>query len=1012
MSPQPLLLAAAFLLSSPLAGQVRINEVAPANVNLADEDGKSPDWIELANVGVAEVDLTGWSLSDRRDRPRAFVFGPTVIPPGGYQLIWASGEDRQHFAARETLVARGDAARYLVPVAPVDEAWTESDFDDGAWDTGATGIGYGHGEGAHATAIPEGTVSLFMRQRFRVADLADLRQLVFHLDFDDGFVAYLNGREIARRNLNGRRPAYDKRAPRAEEARLPQGEAPLSYVVEDATGLLRVGENVLAVQVHTTEGATALSAVPYLLAGYSPRRGDARATPPELRVPARYPHADFKISTSGETVYLSDADGTLVDSLVVRNVPAYGSIGRAPSGSTPVYYARPTPAAANGDDGFTERVDAEVALSRAGGRYGEAFAATLSTGDPGAVIRYTLDGREPDAASPRYVEPIPIDSTAVLRARVFGGEGVAPGPIATATYLIDDPHELDVATLVSDPTHLFDFEDGIYSLGSDADELPPYFGSVSWPGREVPMHLGFHPDREAPAAFALDGGARLFGGFSRLFAQRSLAFFARSGYGESSIDYPVFPDRDYSDFTSLVLRNSGNDWQHTFLRDATLTGLLEGSGLDFADHRPVATYINGEYWGLYNLREKLNEEFLAARHGVDPDEVVLLENRGEVIEGSADDYLALLSYVEATDLSSDAAFARVAEEVDLDNLAAYYAAQIYFDNRDWPGNNLKYWRAPGRKWRYILFDTDFGAGMYNPSAASANTLAFALAPDGPSYPNPPWSTLLLRKSLTNESFRHRFVNRVADQLNRRFLPDSAIALLEANAALIAAEIPRAQARWGGERAWAREVDVIREFFRERPAYLRGHLRAQFTLPESEVLAIEIADTTEGAVRVNSLRIDEPSWSGRYYPTVPVRVTASAKTGYAFSHWRHDASLTDSVLLVDLAGDSTLSPVFAPVIVSAVGEPHAASSGLLAVLSIGPNPVSDALQVAFELSAPTDVTLALTDVLGRPVLRRTLPGLSAGGRSVVLPLDRLPAGHYWLTLGDGAGGRETIQVVRR
>ena len=1010
MRPFSVVLALACGAAPPLAldAQVRLNEAVSANRNFFDDDGDAPDWIELTNLGAEVVDLRDWSLSDRLDQRRKWVFGPTWILPGAHDVVWAGGRDRQYFPARETLISRGDPARYLVPDGPVDPAWAEPDFDDGAWGTGPTGIGFGDGD--DATLVPDGTRSVFLRQAFDIDDVDGLRRVVLHVDADDGFVAYLNGVEVARRRMSGARPPYDAPASGETEAALPQGRAPRSYILFDYRSVVREGTNVLAVQVHNAEASDDLSLATYLLVGRDPYREGTRAPAPELRVPVRYPSADFKISSEGETVYLFTPDSVLVDSLEVSGVRGYGSVGISPADGRRVFYDEPTPGAPNGDLGYTEVVPGTVTFSRASGLYGGAVDLALAGGGAGTQIRYTLDATVPDASSPPYTGPLTLDTSTVVRARIFGAPGVRPSDVATAVYLIGVRHDLDVASLTTDPANLFDPDDGIYVLGRGYEGPPPFSGSNLYSGREVPVHFGLYPrDADAPAV-TVDAGARLFGGFSRANAQRSFALFMRGAYGASALRYPLFPNRDYVRFESFVLRNSGNDWQYSYMRDATLTGLMAGSGLDYQDYRPVATYLNGQYWGLYNLREKVNEDFIASRHDVDAGDVTILEKDANPVEGSPDDYKALIAYVEQTDLSSDEAFARVAAEVDVDNYATYQSAQVYLDNRDWPGNNIKFWRTPETKWRWILFDTDFGASLFDRRSYEFNSLARVIEPVLQPGINPEWATVLLRGMLANEGFRHRFINRMADHMNSRFRPANALALVDRNAERIASEIPRIEARWGQRNTWANQVDKMREFLRERPAIFKQHVLSGFDLPAFHALTIAIADTTEGAVQVNSIRVEGPTWTGDYFETVPVTVTAVAKTGHAFSHWRHDATLADSTLVVDLTAARTLEPVFRPLATS-VRETRGGSA-LISDLVVGPIPTSGSLTVSFALAPGAEASATLVDQLGRVMARRSLPEGITGPQRLDFNLSGLPSGGYWLEVEDGAGGSERVGVVRR
>ena len=295
---------------------------------------------------------------------------------------------------------------------------------------------------------------------------------------------------------------------------------------------------------------------------------------------------------------------------------------------------------------------------------------------------------------------------------------------------------------------------------------------------------------------SFDAGTKIFGGWSRALDQRSLSIFARGQYGLSEIEYPLFPDRPYEKYQAFILRNSGNDFLSSNIRDVTLTSLMDGSGLETQAYRPVVTYVNGLYWGLLNMREKMNEHYLASRFGIDPNEIDILGPFNELIQGSDVDYKSMLNFLESNSLASDENYQWISEQVDIDNFIIYHVAQIYFDNTDWPGNNNKQWRPKNGKWRWMLYDTDFGFGTWSTVAFQNNTLAFALEPNGPFWPNPPASTLLFRSLVENTTFRNKFVNQFADELNSRFLPERVGEHIENVAANVASEIPDHYTRWG------------------------------------------------------------------------------------------------------------------------------------------------------------------------------------------------------------------------
>ncbi|NJC27567.1 CotH kinase family protein [Neolewinella antarctica] len=705
------------------------------------------------------------------------------------------------------------------------------------------------------------------------------------------------------------------------------------------------------------------------------------------------PHTNFKLSAGGETLYLHDDRGRFVDSLVVAGAPANVSVGIPPSGGEPVLYGVTTPGARNPETGFTGVVEGEVSFSQVNG-VSEAFTLTLGGDDGGKEIRYTTDATLPVVNSPRYTGPIRVDTNVVVRARLFE-PGKLPSPPQTRTYLVDVVHDIDVVTLVTEPDNFFDGKDGIYVLGDGYVGDFPFQGSNIWLDKEVPINFTLIPD-DGSELFSQEVGAKIFGGYNRGRSQRSLSLFARNRYGDDDMDYAFFPNRSYREYKNLVLRNSGNDWMRTMLRDATLTELMDGSGLDVQAFRPVATYLNGHYWGLYNLREKVNEDFLSSRHGVDPDKVDLLEIWGRIVEGSNEKYWELLEFIDTNDLREDENYRQVSELFDVDNLIKFHLAQIYFNNRDWY-NNVKFWReqAPGGKWRWILYDTDQGGSLSGGGGGpQVDDLGSAMNVDGP---NPAWATILLRKLMVNQVFRERFINQLADEMNSRFLFDNVNRLITKNEQHIANEMIQAARRWQTEDRVRGSTERMRNFFRLRPDYVKQHVQNYFGLRAVHEAKIIIGDTTEGYVQLNSLTLEEREWTGDYYAGVPIKLTAIARQGYVFSHWELDADATTASITVDLDSDAAFRPVFRSAGTS-VGAARG-MSGLTTVrdLTYFPNPASSVARLAFTTLRGTRVRAQLCDVRGVAVRTFVDQDLPAGRNTFEVDVSQLPAGTYQLQI---------------
>ncbi|RPI41412.1 MAG: hypothetical protein EHM46_06445, partial [Bacteroidetes bacterium] len=515
----------------------------------------------------------------------------------------------------------------------------------------------------------------------------------------------------------------------------------------------------LAVQVHNLSyGSSDLTAIPFL----SVLMGSKPTTPPPgvLELSDSYFHTDFKLDAGGEPIFLRDPGGRLVDSVRFPRMDRNHSYGRDPGEQDKwVVFTMPTPGNANLGESYRGYLQDTIAFSRPGGWFPSPFQLTLTAPQSADTIFYTLDGSEPGRSSSIFVNPVEVQTGAVVRARVLRS-GYIPGKIFTRTFFPGDPHRLPVVAISTDPRNLWDPGYGIYVKGPGAETDFPYFNANFWQDWERPVHIEFY-DETGVQGFSLDAGIRIFGGWSRGHPQKSLSIFARNEYGPGTISCPLFPGRTYSGYESFVLRNSGNDWfgkdteSGTMFRDVLMTGLTREMDLEYQEGRPSVVYINGEYWGIHNIREKINEHYLSSVSGIPPDSLDILESNQQVIQGSAAEYASLVSFLSANDISLKGNYEYVKQKMDVRNFIRYQVAQVYFDNRDWPGNNIKYWRpaVPWGKWRWIVFDTDFGFGLWDLNNVYRNTIGFALETYGPDWPNPPWSTLLLRSLMENDEFR-------------------------------------------------------------------------------------------------------------------------------------------------------------------------------------------------------------------------------------------------------------------
>ena len=523
-----------------------------------------------------------------------------------------------------------------------------------------------------------------------------------------------------------------------------------------------------------------------------------------------------------------------------------------------------------------------VEFSHQAGYYKEGFELELNT--PGGRIHYTLDGSTPTRRSPKYAGPITIDKSVVIRAAAYSGR--RKSKLHARTFLINEPPTtFPTVSVAINPELLFDPNNGLYVQGPNAvDSLWQKDGANFWSRKELRAHVEFF-EADGQCEVNTGTGFRLFGGVSRLFPQKSMTLVARDKYGKKHFKHKIFGKDGFKKHKFLVLRNSGSDWGKTGFRDAYITSLVEDWDLEIQDYRPAQVYLNGQYWGIYNIREKVNRYFLEDHHDVDKDSLDLLEHKYDLKRGGRQHYLKMLKYLGKNSMADIGNYEYIQTQMEVDNFIDYQIAQIFIDNRD-AGGNIKYWRPQQEngKWRWVLYDTDWGFGLHFNSAYKFNSLDFHTKPDGPDWPNPPWSTFILRKLLANESFKLKFINRFCDRINTSLSSEFALERLDKFIDIYEPEFDRHLERWN-LKTFDRDqhLERMKLFAKNRPEYMRKHLREFFDLGEDSELIISATDG--GHVVLNEfIKIGKEHFYGEYFQGIPIDLKVVPEYGYRFSHW--------------------------------------------------------------------------------------------------------------------------------
>lgn len=792
-----------------------ITEVmASNNTTIADASGEYNDYIEIYNAGSDTIDLTGFALSDNPDNAGKWRFPEMSIAPGEYVVVFASGKGMDstnteageiHTSFRisaynETVILTSKlgmkADEVTVSEVPSDNAFMRELGADGTYtDNWAASDmpspGFANNEEGH---------TLFEQNNTVAAGPVVINEVMTSgntlLPEEDG--ECYDWIEIANR-----------------------GSEPVDisgYSLTDDTGLptkWRFPKTVIEPGGFVTVLASGLGDVP------------------DDELKKKYIHTNFRLSAAGEVLALYDADTKLVDRYRIKAMPYGVSVGRNGDESALFYFTQPTPNEAN-SNASAGIVDTPQP-SMQGGSYDDTALVALTCDTPNAKIYYTTDGTVPTQQSSEYVSPIELGKTGMIRTRAFKS-GFIDSAVGTETYFINETHSLPLLSIVTDPKLLFDPVTGIYELGPDPQLIEGYTNHY-----EKANYLESGKESERPASFEVfnEEGRQVFsqniairiqGGFSRDFAQKSFAIFARTEYGPGVMAFPFFENRPFTEYEAIQLRQGGQDQNVAKIKEAVALSLVEGQGFHmlYQAIKPYVVYINGEYWGVYFMQEKRNEDFIAAHEGhSDRDKMNIMWSTSRLIKGSSAGYKELLEYVRTHDMSTQENHEYLAARLDTDSFMDVMINEIWVANSDY-GNMQFYQLLPDDKWKQIYYDFcwTFGSSEY-PDAVHPT---LKRRTDSDVCGSDMFNALLAYKP-----WRDKFVERFAWALDEVYDPERVLAEIDKQANLVRDEIAAEREKFdcGSFAGWEKHVERMRNFASKRNAVVVSHLKEQFSLSSEQ-----------------------------------------------------------------------------------------------------------------------------------------------------------------------------------
>lgn len=743
-----------------------------------------------------------------------------------------------------------------------------------------------------------------------------------------------------------------------------------------------------------------------------------------------YFHTNFRLTqtkSKPEQIILANASGTVLQNITVEKTQARQSRGRLPDGG-PAWRIFDEPSRKTTNDtltgylGYTARPD----MSAPAGFYVDSITVVITNNEPSSTLRYTTDGTEPTDLSPAYTGPITLHQTTVLKATAFSTDTrILPGFVQFNTYFINEKHGLMVVSVAAD---------SVLELANGQKELRPS-GSIEL--------FGTDGDRKTRSY----GDLNSHGQDSWANDQRSLDWVTRDQMGYSSaLKEKIFSGTDRDEFQRIILRAAGDDnypaAHHAanegsaHIRDAYIHNLADQGGLhlDVRRGEKAIVYLNGQYWGVYDLRENPDEhDFTDYYYGQGEYELQYIETWGNTWaqyggNQALSQWKTLYNYINnaANNLADPAKYQYVTDRYDVTSLVDYVVVNGFTVCSDWLNYNTGWWRGLNpegshKKWGYILWDNDATFGHYINYTGIPNTGPDAKPCDVEGltgWSDPEGHIKVLNKLRKNPTFDQYYITRQADLLNTTFSCENMLNSLDGIVATIAPEMTRHALRWDGTyEEWEGNVAQLRNFVAERCEYLNSGLKTCYNLSGPHPTIVQVEPPGAGTLQINSLYHKQFPVVTTYYGGVATKLTALPDTTakYIFDHWeakKHPfgADSTAATAMLSITQADTITAVFKKQVSSST-QPELATAQ--ADMTAYPSVFEQHITVQYSLPEASLVSIRLFNLVGEQVANLHSPTEknAAGEYSQRFSLSKaLPAGAYFLQL-DSEYGSKTVKLVK-
>ena len=528
------------------------------------------------------------------------------------------------------------------------------------------------------------------------------------------------------------------------------------------------------------------------------------------------------------------------------------------------------------------QISSVVSFSHESGFYNEPFYLKLNV-EKGELFYFDENNIEKDRKS--FPDSLLVDKTSTISLLVSHADSVRK--LGSFSYFIGFNTSFKVVSISINNDFLFDKYKGIYVKGPRAyfDTVSNHYRNVNWERKWERENFVEIFNEKGERIVSQNSGIKIFGGMTKYYPEKSLRLIARNKYGTSRFDANLF-NQGKKKYKQFILRHSGNDYRKLRFKDALSTSLASESGLDIQSSSPSHLFVNSEYWGIYNIREKINEYYIDNNYNCGTEGIDILQGLKTVDEGTSDDYNKLLKFVQNNNLEINSNYIEVQKMIDTRNLINFWIHQIFYANHDVRGN-IRFWKSDSLdgKFRWIVYDTDLGC---DPGRVNADLLKDFTNENMTDWYNPRWATFLLRNLLKNEEFTKDFIHQSSFILSSTLSSEHTLERINEFKNLYDDEMKihfekrrKFQNYQGNYKKWIKSIKDIQNFFEERDEFSLLHLERKFNLNKPYYLDLKIENPNYGKVNLNNNELKSDSFFGSFYSEFELPISIEADIGYSY-----------------------------------------------------------------------------------------------------------------------------------